>query len=299
MTRRTTAILYAVIVALLFATHSVFARMTFSALDPLAFAGLRGLGAGLILVIVHAKSIRATLSYSLIIKSFIIAIFGFGLNQLLLIEGLIRAGTADAVLINGSIPFVTALVARILNLEHLGRIRLLGVLLGLVGLSGFTLAVHRNSLRFDFVGDLLLFGNVLAVSLALVLMRLFTRTVPSGVVAALILLFGGVLLLSMAAPQVPKTLVAAFSSAEMALLTWFDTLVCTALAWLLYVKVIASLGATQAATFSYLQAPLIALITWIALRESPPLHDVHFRLATHMGTAVLAGGRTTSRSWTR
>ena len=187
MTSRTTAIIYAVIVALLFATHTVFSRMLLGTVDPLAYAGLRGLGAGLILGLVHARPMLERLNYPLIPKAMIVATFGYGLNQVLLIEGLIRAGSADAALINGTIPLVTAMATAVLNLERLGKMRLIGVLLGLIGLSGFTIAVQRTNLRFDLLGDLFLLGNVLAFGLALALLRLLTRSVPSGVAAALML----------------------------------------------------------------------------------------------------------------
>lgn len=270
MTTRTTAIIYALIVAWLFATHAVFVRFLMASLDPLAFAGLRGLGAGLLLACLQAEAIKQKLSYSLVLKVLIIAACGYGLNQVLLVEGLVRAGPADAALINSTIPLVTALATAWFKLERLGRTRLLGVLLGMLALFVFIAIVQRDNLRFDLVGDLFLIGNVLAFGLALTLLRLLTRSIPSGVIAALMLIIGGSLLMAISAQKLPQTLLSAFSTPTMALSICFDMLICTALAWLLYIKAIATLGATQTAAFSYLQAPLSALMTWIALSEQPP-----------------------------
>jgi drug/metabolite transporter (DMT)-like permease len=271
MTRRTTPIIYGLVVALLFATHAVISRMLLEAIDPLAFAALRAVGAGLVLTLVHARAIAQLVTPRLLAKTATVAAFGFGLNQVLLVEGLIRAGTADASLINGAIPLAATAAAVVFKLEPLGRARLLGVLLGFAAMTGFTLVVQRSGLRGHLVGDALLVGNVVALAVALALLRLLTRTVPSGVVAALMLLFGGLFLLAFAAPTLPETLAVAFSTPALALLTCFETLVCTALAWLLYVKAIAALGVVQASTFGYLQAPMAALMTWIALAEAPPL----------------------------
>jgi drug/metabolite transporter (DMT)-like permease len=271
MTRRTTPIIYGLVVALLFATHAVISRMLLEAIDPLAFAALRAVGAGLVLTLVHARAIARLVTPRLLAKTATVAAFGFGLNQVLLVEGLIRAGTADASLINGAIPLAATTAAVVFKLEPLGRARLTGVLLGFAAMTGFTLIVQRSGLRGHLAGDALLVGNVVALAVALALLRLLTRTVPSGVVAALMLLFGGLFLLPFAAPTLPETLAVAFSTPAMALLTCFETLVCTALAWLLYVKAIAALGVVQASTFGYLQAPMAALMTWIALAEAPPL----------------------------
>lgn len=291
MTRRSTPIVYGFVVALLFATHAVISRMLLEAIDPLAFAALRAILAGLVLALIHARAIARLFDPLLLAKTATIAAFGFGLNQVLLVEGLIRAGTADAALINGAIPLAATAAAVVFRLEPLGRARLAGVLLGFAAMTAFSLAVQRSSLRGHLAGDVLLAGNVVTLAVALALLRLLTRTVPSGVVAALMLLFGGLFLSVFSAPTLPQTMSVAFSTPALALLTCFETLVCTALAWLLYVKAIAALGVVQASTFGYLQAPLAALMSWIALGEAPPLLLAPLTIA--LGLAVWLVARST------
>jgi drug/metabolite transporter (DMT)-like permease len=167
------------------------------------------------------------------------------------------AGTTA--ILNGTVPFFGVAVAYVWLHETLTVSRVLGLLLGFTGVV-VLVGLGETTVTVDF---LLAIAAGLCAALMYAIgapfVRLNLQGVPSLVIATGSQLSAALFLL----PLLPFTIPAAVPSGLALLSLLALALLSTSLAYILYFRLIASVGATQALTVSYL-IPLFAIL-WGAL----------------------------------
>lgn len=204
----------------------------------------------------------------------------------LITYAVIHLNASIAGIINATMPLFTAVVAAIWLREPLSPRRVLGVLSGisgvgvLVGLSplpltGRTLSAAGASLAAAF-----------SYGVAVVYARLRFRALPPEQTAVGQLTAASLLLAPLALAGLPRALPAPLVAGAVLALA----LVCTALAYLIYFRLIAEAGATQASTVTFL-VPFFGVL-WGALFLGEPLNaGVFLGLAIIVFSVWLVLGR--------
>lgn len=195
-------------------------------------------------------------------------------------------------IMNATVPLWTAAIAWLWLAERPGRWRALGMAIGLGGVTA--LSLQKSSLpAMGGVGPLAGFAACLAATAMYGFAANFTRTRLTGVPPAALA----------AGSQLSATLALALPAA----LLWPDTppsgaawgaagalaLVCTALAYVMYFRLIAHVGATRAVTVTFL-IPAFAL-AWGAIFLAEPVTGPMLL----WGAVILAGTLLATGLWPR
>jgi drug/metabolite transporter (DMT)-like permease len=171
----------------------------------------------------------------------------------------------------------TALIAFLFYGERIGPLRLLGLVAGFVGVA--VLASGRTAGASVWPAALAGTTAALLYGISLNLVRRHLSGYPSGAVAAAALVSGSVLLAPLAIYLWPHHPIAAGSWVSAILLG----VLCTGIAFVIYYRLVARVGAPRTSTMTYL-VPLFGVIwAWLILGE--PL-TVSMALA---GALILAG----------
>jgi len=188
-----------------------------------------------------------------------------------------RAPAGIGAISNGMTVMFTALVAFMFFGERIGAWRLMGLVTGFVGVailaSGRTAGVSVAPAALAGTAASLCYG------VGINLVRRYLTPYPPAAVAAAALTSGALLLAPLAAANWPRHPLPAVSWASALLLG----VLCTGLAFVLYYRLVARIGAPRTSTVTYL-IPLFGVIwAWLLLGE--PL-TVTMALA---GALILAG----------
>ena len=171
----------------------------------------------------------------------------------------------------------TALIAFLFYGERIGPLRLVGLVAGFVGVA--VLASGRTAGASVWPAALAGTTAALLYGIGLNLVRRHLSGYPSGAVAAAALVSGSVLLAPLAIYLWPHHAIAAGSWVSAILLG----VLCTGIAFVIYYRLVARVGAPRTSTMTYL-VPLFGVIwAWLILGE--PL-TVSMALA---GALILAG----------
>lgn len=183
--------------------------------------------------------------------------------------------------INATSPMFAALLSVAFLGERLSARRGLGLFLGVVGV-----ALVSNPLGGDGLAAGAALAAALSYAVSAVYLRRWGKKLPARGMAVGTQLAGGLLLLPLAAVFAPTNMPAPLAWANLLALG----LLCSALAYLLYFRLIADIGATQALSVTYL-IPIFGLL-WGALflGESPTLAMLLGALLVIMGTALVLRG---------
>lgn len=183
--------------------------------------------------------------------------------------------------INATSPMFAALLSVPFLGERLSARRGLGLFLGVVGV-----ALVSNPLGGDGLAAGAALAAALSYAVSAVYLRRWGKKLPARGMAVGTQLAGGLLLLPLAAVFAPTSMPAPLAWANLLALG----LLCSALAYLLYFRLIADIGATQALSVTYL-IPIFGLL-WGALflGESPTLAMLLGALLVIMGTALVLRG---------
>lgn len=282
------AYILGLLAALLFAAHVVIVRLLSDRVDPLAFSAWRGTLGGVVLAAMHAPALMRQFSLHLIIKSTTVAALIYGLNQMLLAYGLVEAKSPLELSLAHLVPFFAVLAALAIRLEQASPLQIAGLLVGCATLTGQEW-LRQSLIDGHAFGDMwgrggaMLLGYSLVTGLAFALLRALTKLYSSGVLSGLILLSGGLILAAMSIDHLQATWTIISENPMLGLLSIYEILISTALAWLVMVKSIAALGIVQGTMFFFLTPSLTALITWLALDEAP-----HWSLAPVTLLVILA-----------
>ena len=174
------------------------------------------------------------------------------LNQLSFMYGVQRTVAANAALIISLNPLVSALMAAALLGDRLTPARLAGVVLGFGGVSAVVLHRPGAALGHGSLGDLLVFGSVVAWVAGGVLVQRLSRQFDSAVVSAVVFAIGSALLLLHVAFDSRLVLpsLAVFTPGTVMLVV-VSGLLASALGSLVWNRALTTLGVARTALYAY------------------------------------------------
>ncbi len=212
----------------------------------------------------------------------VLAVFGISANQLLFVQGLLRAGPINAVVLVVIIPVVSLLVATLLGRERPSLRRALGLA---VTLAGVLILVRAE--RFDLsdrklIGNLLLLANTTCYAIYLVLAKpIVSRLGPLPSIGWLFL-FGALEAAPWTVPAVASTPWATLDAGVWLALA-FVLIGPTIGAYFLNAYALTRVDSSVVALFTGLQPMLGALASWWLLGEIVSLR------AAIAGVVIVAG----------
>jgi drug/metabolite transporter (DMT)-like permease len=243
---------------LIFSAHYLAARAVLATVPALALGAGRGLAGGLLLALIFRRELKEAVQARPLPWILLpVGALGFGLNQILLFQGLLRAPAADAALIANAIPMLSTTCAALLGVERVRGRQILGLALGFAAVTAFAL---RGGLaagaRRD--GDLLIVANVAAFAFAVALAKKTLAGVSPPVLTTAMLLSGGLILAAAAGFDLAPLWSYAARDAQAAALVAFELLITTAAGYLLNMAALSRLSVAQTTAFSHFQPLLTA-----------------------------------------
>ncbi len=244
----------------------LFMRIAAPALGPAATADLRMLIAGIALTAWFAHRGFDPQWRRWAGQYFLVGAFNSAAPFLLYSYAALELSAGAMAVINAISPMFAALLSVVFLRERLTARRVAGLALGIAGVALISRPSDGGGLALAAA-----LGAAFSYALSAVYLRRWARDVPARGMAVGTQLAGAALLLP---------LTAAYPPAASSALVWANVLalglLCSALAYLLYFRLIADIGATQALSVTYL-IPIFGLL-WGALF-----------LGEHVSLAVLAG----------
>jgi drug/metabolite transporter (DMT)-like permease len=196
-----------------------------------------------------------------------------------------RIGTAMAAIFVGTIPLFSMLIGQLWGLEHITRAGRVGLVLGLLGivlLVGFPAVPVTASF---VVGCLAMVGSAVSAAFGSNYARARLQGVGSWEVTIGSFLFAGVmtlpLLLLVPVPTLPRTI-------DYAYLVTLGA-VMSALAYVLYFRLVADLGATKAISVEFLVTAIAVVVGALLLHERLSVAQVVGGVIIVLGCALVLG----------
>lgn len=212
---------------------------------------------------------------------FLVGAFNSAAPFLLYSYAALELSVGAMAVINAASPIFAALLSVLFLGERLSVKRVAGLVLGFAGVVLVSAPSGGSVLA---VGAAL--GAALAYALSAVYLRRWARDVPARGMAVGTQLAGGALLLPLAAAFAPPSAPGALAWANVLALG----LLCSGFAYLLYFRLIADIGATQALSVTYL-IPIFGLLWGAAFLGEPlSLAMLAGALLVIMGTALVLRG---------
>jgi drug/metabolite transporter (DMT)-like permease len=244
-----------VLLAAIWGGSFLFIRITAPVIGPAATADWRMLIAGIALAVYfHAVGVdpqwrRYGGQYVLV------GVMNSAAPFLLYAYAALELSAGLMAVLNATSPMFGALLAALFLSERLSARRIAGLALGIAGVA----LVSRPESGAGWMGIAAALGASLLYGLTGVYLRRFAKDIPSRGMAVGTQLSGGVLLLPLVAVLPPPEPVTAIVAASVLVLG----LICGAVAYLLYFRLIADIGPTRALTVTYL-IPIFGVL-WGAL----------------------------------
>lgn len=270
-TTRIISLIFCFLVTVIFSIHFVVAKEILKGHHPLALTCLRGLiGGGIILILFH-RHIKIDLIKNHLIKLFFIGFLGFFANQLFFMYGLKLTTALNASIITNAIPLVTSFIAISLGVEKLQLRRITGILIGFLCVLSLVLA-HQNDLNVNFLGDLLILGNIFIFSYAIILIKELTQKgIHYGVITAIMMLVGGICSSLVASRDAVDLLHWSFTGEREFLMFLFEVIVSTVIVYILNFYALKHLLPSQITIFIYLQPFITIISNYFILGTKPEL----------------------------
>jgi drug/metabolite transporter (DMT)-like permease len=219
------------------------------------------LGLGALVLVPFLWSARAQFTVTLCLRVAGIACVNAVIPLALFAWAAERAPAGIGAITNGMTVMFTALVAFVFYGERIGARRLAGLITGFVGVA----ILASGKTAGESVGPAALAGTTasLCYGCGLNLVRRYLTGYPPAAVAAAALASGAVLLAPLAVHSWPRHPIAAASWVSALLLG----VLCTGIAFVLYYRLVALIGAPRTSTVTYL-IPLFGVIwAWLLLGE--------------------------------
>ncbi|MFK2826082.1 DMT family transporter [Bacillus sp. B190/17] len=164
-------------------------------------------------------------------------------------EGLIRTTAANAGLILGLGPLLTATLAMILLRQRPTKIRLLGFLLGGAGVS-FTVLAGSDGIAAASAGDFYIFLCILSQALSFIIIKKATETLDPRLLTGYMLLIGSMLLFLISLSKEPSGLTSLTQGTPVVWIAFLvSAVLATALGQMVYNQAIRRIGAAEASIF--------------------------------------------------
>jgi drug/metabolite transporter (DMT)-like permease len=164
--------------AVIWGVNFVVVKYATEVFNPVAFTGLRVGTVAVFLLAVAFASGRTNLARRDLIALLLLGALGNGIYQLFFVHGVARTRAGNAALIIGSVPAFVALAARILGMERLKRMTVVGIALSVIGV-GLVIAGSSKSSQGEpsLLGSVLVFIAVLCWTAYTILLQPYTERI--------------------------------------------------------------------------------------------------------------------------
>ena len=199
----------------------------------------------------------------------------------LILSGQTVIGAGLAAIVNAATPIWTVLLAHAATAdERLSRRKVVGVLLGFTGVAVLVGTAALDGLRSSVLAQVAVLGATLSYALAGLWGRRFAKLPPvqtaRGQLWSSTLVLTPLVLLSEPLPQAWPSAPVVASVVAMAVLS-------TALAYIMFFRILARAGATNVALVTFLVPPFAIVMGWAVLGETLELRHV-------VGFAIILAG---------
>ncbi len=238
----------------------LFMRVAAADFGPFALVEVR-LGLGALILLPFLWRARANFTAGSIWRLAAIGVINSAIPFLLFAWGAERAPAGIGAITNAMTVLFAALMAFVLYREHIGRLRLIGLLAGFVGV--IVLAGDKTAGVGVWPAALAGTAASLLYGIAVNLVRHYLAGVAASSVAAATLLSASLFVAPFA--------IASWPAQPIPLHSWICAILlgvlCTGAAFVLYYRLISRIGAARAATVTYLIPLFSVLWAWLALGE--------------------------------
>ena len=283
-------LLMLVALAAIWGASFLFMRILAPILGPILTANLRTLIAGLLLVILFAL-LKTKLDWRKNLRHYlVVGVFNSALPFFLFSWAALRVPASIESIVNALTPLWGAVFGALILGEALTARKLGGMALGIAGvvtIALFGMGTSREELGAEVLPVLACLLATISYGFSGAYIRRWAPGISSRAMTASSLLVAGLVLLGPAALSAPP--LATIAPSTWALAALFAIL-CSAIAYLIYFRLMASAGLTAALSVTLLIPVFAFLWSWLFLGET--LHPAAFGGAALVlgGTALLNGG---------
>lgn len=258
-----------ILLALCWGPSFLFIKVAVEEVPPMVLAGLRiGIGAIILNLFLLARKERLPMTRDFWKKTLIAGFFAQGVPFVLINWGEQYVDSSLASLLNGLVPLSTILLAQMmLPEEKMTSNKLKGVLLGFLGLTVLVFPNLQNGLTGSTLGIVAITAATISYGIGLVYIRKNLVNIPSFQAPAAQLLSVTIYLLPLSlltAPSFSFSNVSWEVYASVAILGLFGT----AIAFIIYFKLIERTSASYASMVTYLMPIIGVILGVIFLHES-------------------------------
>lgn len=274
-----------VLMALIWGVNYSVIKYGTSAMQPVAFNGVRVAIAALALLVIALLWGGQAPSRRDVLTLLALGVLGNGIYQLLFAEGVARTRAGEAALVVGGSPAIIALLGRAAGVETTTRRAIAGIALSIFGVGLIVLAranVGSGPHGGSLLGDVLVLIGSVCWAVYTVLLVPYTRRLNGFWVIALSMLGGSAVLVAVGGPAITSVDWATVSAAVWGSMLYggLGGLVVAYILWYRGVKV---LGPTRTALFANLQPFIALMFAWMTLDETPTMWQV-------IGAVTIVGG---------
>ncbi len=249
-------------------------KIAFTEIPPLAFTALRFVAASLVLwwLVRRLDGPRRPLPPGALGKLVALGVVGNTAYQLCFIEGLARTSATKTAIILAILPVAVTVAAAALKIETVTTRQRFAVVIATLGVAAVLLARGGSIGGPMGIGDVLLFGGVVAWTAYTLMLRHWALPMSTLRITAWTLYTGTPLLVLAGVPQLLATDWGAITLAGWGG-TAYAALLSLVAAYILWNRGVARLGASRAAVYNCLVPFVASVIAFFALGERPgPLH---------------------------
>ena len=257
-------------VSFTFCLHFFVAKDVLQVVPPIVLGGVRGFFGGLLLYTIYFRQIKSITLQSL--KMLLaIAFFGYFVNQILFLNGLMRSSPLNTSVIMNTIPIVAALIAMLFRVEAFSWRKIIGCLIGFAMVVLLTLYTSTHEFGVAKIGDILIFTSVITLCISTILTKKLVITgFPSPIISASMLFFGGLALSSLEIDKLHLIMDYSLESSLNFGKIIFEIVISTAFTYLLSFKALKYLSPSQSMIFIYLQPLMTTGIDYLIYSKQPP-----------------------------
>lgn len=231
-------------------------------LTPNVFIALRAVGATLLFWLAKSFFVKERIERKDMLRIAICGFFGVANNQLFFFHGLSLSSSINASIIMTLNPIMVGILAYFILKESIGRVKLIGILIGAFGAILLTLTAGTGK-GDSILGDLFLFINALSYGIYLVTVKPLMKKYSPLTVITYVFTFGMVYVL-LFPPTIRDLLITDFGSIPAGI--WakivFVVVGVTFLVYLLTVYALKQLSASVSSTYIYLQPVMVIFFSY-------------------------------------
>jgi drug/metabolite transporter (DMT)-like permease len=269
--------------AVIWGINFVVVKYATEVFNPVAFTGLRVGTVAIFLLAVAFTTGRTSLPKRDLIALLLLGALGNGIYQLFFVHGVARTRAGNAALIIGSVPAFVALVARIIGMERLKRMTVVGIALSVVGVALVIAGSSKSSQgEPSLLGSVLVFIAVLCWTAYTILLQPYTRRIDVVQLSAATMVGGAIPLLIASTPALIAT-----DWSLVGIRGWlallYSSVISMGVAYFFWYRGLRVLGPTRTAVYSNLQPIVALLVAWPILNETPTIFQA-------VGAATIVAG---------